>query len=287
MAVHPQLSPDRETIVRLPDAPHKMPPVVFVHGAWHAAWCWDEYFLAYFARHGYPAYAFSFRRHGTSAGSTSLRRCRIADYVADLAAFVQQFPAPPILVGHSMGGLVVQKYLERASVPAAVLLASVPPQGALQATLRTIKRIPWQFIKANLQLRLYPLVETPELTRAAFFSRALPEAALLKYFRLIQDESYLAFLDMLLLSLPRPGRVATPLLVLGAEQDAIFRPHEVRATALSYGTEAVLFPDMAHDMMLEPNWQAVADTIIGWLGRLQQPGSDAAASNSAARNSGD
>lgn len=164
-----------------------------------------------------------------------------------------------------MGGLVVQKYLETAVAPAAVLLASVPPQGALRATLRTVRRIPWQFLKANVQLRLYPLVETPRLRRETFFSPAITGDTLLKYFRFIQDESYLAFLDMVFLNLPKPKRVKTPMLVLGGERDAIFHPSEVHATATAYRTQAVLFSDMAHDMMLEPGWRLVADTIVRWL----------------------
>ncbi len=263
--MHPEAPQERELIIRTPNTPRKVHPIVFVHGAWHGAWCWDEYFLKYFVGQGYQVYALSFRRHGTSTGAKSLRRCRIADYVDDLTALTETLSVQPILVAHSMGGLVVQKYLETVGAPAAVLLASVPPQGALRATLRTARRISWQFLKANLQLRLYPLVETPQLTREAFFSPTITGDTLLKYFRLIQDESYLAFLDMVLLNLPNPKRVKTPLLVLGGERDAIFRPAEVHATATAYGMEAVLFPDVAHDMMLEPSWEAVAETIVDWL----------------------
>ena len=263
--MHPDATLERELVVRTPNTPRKVHPIVFVHGAWHGAWCWDEYFLEYFVGHGYQVYALSFRHHGTSTGPKSLRRSRIADYVGDLAALTETLSVQPILVAHSMGGLVVQKYLERADTPAGVLLASVPPQGAWRATLRTARRIPWQFLKANLQLRLYPLVETPRLTREAFFSPTIADDALLQYFRFIQDESYLAFLDMVLLNLPNPKRVKTPMLVLGGERDAIFRPAEVHATATAYGTQAVLFPGMAHDMMLEPGWHVVADTIVDWL----------------------
>jgi pimeloyl-ACP methyl ester carboxylesterase len=251
----------------MPNATRKAHPVVFVHGAWHGAWCWDEYFLEYFVQHGYQVYAPSLRHHGNSLGATSLRWCRIADYVADLAAVADSLTVPPILVGHSMGGLVVQKYLETAPAAAGVLLASVPPQGAFRATLRTVRRIPWRFLKANLQLRLYPLVETPQLTREAFFSPTIADDTLLKYFRLIQDESYRAFLDMVLFNRPKPKRVTTPMLVLGGARDAIFHPNEIHATAAAYGTQAVLFPNIAHDMMLEPGWQAVADTLIAWLGQ--------------------
>ncbi len=58
-----------------------------------------------------------------------------------------------------------------------------------------------------------------------------------------------------------------PVLVLGAEGDAFFRPAAVRETAEAFGVEAHIFPDMAHAMMLEPRWRLVADTILEWLRR--------------------
>ncbi len=66
-------------------------------------------------------------------------------------------------------------------------------------------------------------------------------------------------------NLPRPNKVRTPLLVLAAANDHVFTVEEEQATALAYNTEAEIFPDMAHDMMLEPNWRQVADKILGWL----------------------
>lgn len=88
---------------------------------------------------------------------------------------------------------------------------------------------------------------------------------LMSYFVQLQDESYRALLDMLVLDLPKPRRVSTPLLVLGGTDDNIFRPYEIVATAKAYRTEAVIFPNMAHDLMLDPGWQTVADRIMGWL----------------------
>jgi len=69
-----------------------------------------------------------------------------------------------------------------------------------------------------------------------------------------------------LFNLPKPQRITTPLLVLGGECDGCFTQEEVHATARAYGTEAEIFPGMGHDMMLEPNWEAVAQRIDGWLG---------------------
>jgi alpha-beta hydrolase superfamily lysophospholipase len=78
----------------------------------------------------------------------------------------------------------------------------------------------------------------------------------------MQDESYLGFWDMLILRLPSPKKVKTPITVLGAEKDTIFSVKEIKSTAKAYSVEAVIFEDMAHDMMLEANWKDVADYII-------------------------
>ena len=239
-------------------------PLLFIHGAWHAAWCWDEHFLDYFASKGYAVHALSLRGHGSSPGRERLRWARVREYVADVAHVAAGLDTLPVVIGHSMGGMVVQKYLEQHSAPAGVLLASVPPTGVLRTTLNIARNHPLKFAQVNLTMSLYPLVFTPELARANFFSPDMPEEQVREYAEQLQDESYLGFLDMLMFSLPRPRLVTAPVLVLGATGDAIFTPREVRATARAYGTEPVFF-DMAHDMMLEAGWQNVADRIIAWL----------------------
>jgi pimeloyl-ACP methyl ester carboxylesterase len=255
-----------EIISRLPATPAHPTPLLFVHGAWHGAWCWQAHFLDYFAQAGYAVHALSLRGHGQSEGRARLRWTRIAECVEDVVQVAGQLSAPPVLIGHSMGGLVVQKYLETQPAPAAVLMASVPPAGALGATLRTARRHPREFIHTNLTWSLWPLVGTPALARETFFSAHLPEAELQAYFPQLQDEGYLAFLDMVAFNRPRPYRVPhIPMLVLGAGQDAVFSPAEVEATARAYHTQAVLFPEMGHDMMLDVGWQAVAGHIAGWL----------------------
>ncbi len=244
-------------------------PILFVHGAWHGAWCWEKNFMPYFAENGYTCYALSLRGHGKSESPERFRFMRISDYVADVAQAVDQISQMPVLIGHSMGGLVVQKYLEENTLPAAVLLASVPAKGVFQTTLRIARRHFLTFLKANLTLSLYPLISTPELTREAFFSTNIPRDTLDSYFSLMQDESYLAFLDMMRFNLVNPEKIATDLLVLGAKEDTIFHPDEIKATAAAYGKKPEIFKGMAHDMMLEPGWQAVADRIIRWLDEKQ------------------
>ncbi len=255
-----------EIISKKPEGTSRKTPILFVHGAWHGAWCWKKHFMPYFAEQGYTSYALSFRGHGNSDAPAHFRMMRISDYVDDVAKVVDQLPEKPVLVGHSMGGLVVQKYLEENTAPAAVLLASVPIKGVLATTLRIAFRHPLIFLRANLTLSLYPLIDQPKLTQEAFFSEDIDPDLLNEYFRLMQDESYLAFLDMMLFKLPNPERVSTELLILGAENDTVFYPNEIEATAAAYGRAPEFFKGMAHDMMLEKGWQEVADRIIGWLG---------------------
>ena len=242
-------------------------PVLFVHGMSHAAWCWAENFLPYFAQHGYVSHALSLRGHGGSEGRERLRWTSLDEYISDVEQVADQMERPPILVGHSMGGMIVQKYLELHEAPAAVLLASAPPRGVLQATLRVALRHPLVFMKANFMMSMHPMVSSPQLVQEALFSADMPEDQVMSYFSRMQDESYRAYLDMMGLSLPRPERVKTPVLVTGAADDRLISPREVEATARAYHTQAVMFPCMAHDMMLEAGWKAVADQMLGWLGR--------------------
>lgn len=105
------------------ESPHPT-PLLFIHGMLHGAWCWNVHFLEYFAQHGFDAYAVNLRGHGDSEGRGTLRWTRIADYVDDVANAARQLPGPPVLIGHSMGGFVIQKYLEDCDAPGGVRLSS-------------------------------------------------------------------------------------------------------------------------------------------------------------------
>jgi pimeloyl-ACP methyl ester carboxylesterase len=253
-----------EVIDRGAPGPSHPVPLLFVHGAWHAAWCWDEHFLGYFADRGYRAMALSFRGHGHSGTSKRLRDLSFADYVDDVVAVARSLPVPPVVIGHSMGGGIVQKYLESHEAPAGVLMCSAPPQGYLRSGLRWIRRHPLHFTKLTITGESLPYVSTPELARERFFSPHTPEALVRRYAARLQEESSRSGLDGLV-QLPRPGRVRAPLLVLGALEDGAVTPAEVRATARAYRTEPVFFPGMGHNLMLEPEWATVARRIDDWL----------------------
>ncbi|MDV6234837.1 alpha/beta hydrolase [Leptospira ellisii] len=240
-------------------------PILFIHGAWHGAWCWKENFVPYFQKAGFDVYSLDLRGHGKSPNQGSFRWNSIRNYADDVREVLGQLPDSTVLVGHSMGGLVVQKILETSPVPKAVLLASVPPHGVFRITLELLLKHPIRFLRVLGTLSLFPIVEDPKLTQELFFSKSLSDDKTFYYASLIQNESFLAFLDMLLFRLPKTDRIKTPLLVLGGEKDRFFPPWEVKRTAKIYGAESEIFPNMGHNLMLDAGWENVADRILRYF----------------------
>lgn len=256
-----------EIIHSAPTHNERRTPLLFVHGAFAAAWCWAEFFLPYFAQRGYVAYAVSLRGHGGSDGFDELSLASLDDYVDDVAQAVRALGCPPVLIGHSMGGLVVQRYLEAAVVPAAVLMASVPPHGLMGSAFALAIKDPGVFGEINLIQHVHPRFANLKSARRALFSEDISDYMVARYFGRMQPESQRAMFDMSWpqLRFGRRNPNGAPVLVLGAKDDAFFPPHEAESTAQAFGSRAEIFPDMAHAMMLETRWQAVADRIIGWL----------------------
>ena len=196
-----------------------MTGILLVHGAWHGPWCWDG-FAQRLAGHGHQVHAVRLRGHDGSPGRIWHR---VRDYVADVGEAAGRFAEPPVLVGHSLGGLVVQKYLEHGPAQGAVLLAPLPRHGMGLPVARLAVRHPAATLQANLTLRLRPLVATPKLVRDLFFTPDTPQELVDDTFGRLQDESWPAVLDTLVVW-PRPRRVRVAVLVMGAQHDGFFTP---------------------------------------------------------------
>ncbi|NML26259.1 alpha/beta hydrolase [Zoogloea dura] len=258
---------DLEVLCRAPSVPSCETPLLFVHGAYTGAWCWDEYFLKYFASKGYSSYAVSLSGHGGSRGGAYLDSFSIADYVDDVAEVVGKLPVAPVLIGHSMGGMVVQKYLEKHSAPAVVLISSVPPQGLLGSAFGLAFSKPGLLGDLNrIMGGGQPQMET---LRHALFHEAIELERLQRYYHLCQPESHRAIWDMSLFDLPFVSRMQLPpMLVMGAQHDVLIPPEQVRMTAQRYGVDSLILPGLGHGMMMESDWQQAADPIVAWLKTL-------------------
>ena len=249
---------DRELIAVLPDDPDlTKPPLLFVHDAWHGAWCWQEHWMAAAAAQGWRTYAVSLRGHGGSDRPDRFEAASLRHYQHDVLQAITQLPSPPVLIGHSMGGAVVQGVLERyRSAPAGVLLASVPPRHGLGVAPALLRHDPKMLAQALSGRRPTPRTST-------FYGPAMDEIAAQRHIERMRDEAWLATQQLVLPR--RVPDVRTPLLVLGAECDRLVSPHAVVRTARTFGTRARIFQGMGHMMMLEPDWKAVLDVTLGWL----------------------
>ncbi len=241
------------------------PPIVLVHGAWHASWCWTEYWTGYLAERGYTSHALDLRGHGRSSGS--LRRASIRDYVNDVRTVTNALDEQPVIVGHSMGGFVAQHYLSRFRARGGVLMASVPNHGVIPATVRIARQHPGAFLRANATLNLGPIVDDRDRAKALLFGPHTQDEYASRFIDQIQDESYLAFIGMMF-SRPKPTQIRDPLFIIGAAQDAIFPSREIRDTAEDYGTTATIFEGIGHDMMLDTRWEEVAASVTDFLDTL-------------------
>jgi non-heme chloroperoxidase len=247
-----------------------MPPLLFLHGAYTAAWCWQERFLPYFAAAGFHSHALSLSGHGASRQRVHLDSYSIDDYVNDVSEVVAGLPVPPVLIGHSMGGFVVQKYLERHTAPAAVLMCAVPPQGLAASAFGMLFNRPGMLIDLNRMMSGKHVAL--ESLREALFAQPVSVDELARYYRKAQPESHRAIWDMTLFNLPHTSRVLanlpagrSSLLVQGAEHDLIIPASLVEMSARSYGVKARIYPGMGHALMLEADWKMPAQDIIDWL----------------------
>ena len=263
-----------ELIHRAPSGCIGGPALLFVHGAYVGAWCWDVYFLRYLADRGHPSSALSLRGHGSSGCDIDYSLLGIDDYVDDVERACDRIEGPLILVGHSMGALVVRRLLGRpgpanARVLGGVLMAPVPSTGLTPMVWGLAFRSP-RLLAETHQVQLGH-AGYPELThiRRALFSAGAKEAPIRDYFRRMQREAQRALFEMSMLHLlVQPPVPKAPLLVLGAADDGFFVRESIAATAHGLAAPCEFFPDMAHAMLLEPGWREVADRIVAWTEHL-------------------
>jgi pimeloyl-ACP methyl ester carboxylesterase len=137
--------------------------------------------------------------------------------------------------------------------------------GFLPALLRLLERHPALLFRVLSRANPYGLIETPALARHFLLWPDISPETLAALHGRMQQESFRMLFDITLLDLPAPQRIRAPVLVLGGGNDRLFPVPEFEATARAYSSRAVIFDNMAHGLMLEPGWEAVADALAAWL----------------------
>jgi non-heme chloroperoxidase len=239
-----------------------------VHGGYADAWCWEPFFLPWFASQGWPAHALSLRGHGTSAGADTLFIAGLDDYVADVEHVASQLDAAPVLVGHSMGAAVLERMMATRPVRGAALIAPVPPTGLLPVAARLAATRP-DYMSHMLGLDPTRLSQNIlEALRPFYFSPDVDPVILRQAIAHLNRESPRALFDLSMRLHWVEPQATSPVFVLGATGDQIAIPSDVEATARHHGVRATILPGMGHMLMLEPQWRGAATAIAGWLRAL-------------------
>ena len=263
-----QAAPRLELLKALPGEPSTRPPLLFLHGAFSGAWVWAEHFLPFFAGKGFDAYALSFRGHGRSAGRQDLSRFSLNDFVDDVRETMSALERPPVLIGHSMGGMVAQRCLGREKLAGLVLMSSVPPAGGLGPNTRLALRDPELLLEfLNLASFAGRRTAAPRI-RKMLLSDDLPPHQMDAYLARMQPESQRALSDLQVPSVwAGAGLYGVPTLVTGRAGDSLIPRAVLSETAWFHGAELQVLPGDAHATMLEGRWQESADVIADWLER--------------------
>lgn len=254
------------------------PPLLFVHGAYCDAWCWEVHILPWFAAAGYPAYALSLRGHGKSPGREDLGSLHLEDYMDDIRQVVAGLPARPVLIGHSMGATLVERLVAAETFPGAALVCPVPASGLLPVLTRLWWGRPDFFWHAQkLHRGAIDPVAMSTLREFYFTTNASPEI-LAGAMRHLSPESPRAVMELAWRGMsPRPPAHDTPMCVITAGADALFTPDEAQATAARHGIEAIVLEGLPHMLMLEPGWEQLALALRDWISGSTRTAATAAA----------
>ncbi len=244
------------------------PPLLFVHGAFCGAWIWAEHFLPFFAERGWRALAVSLRGHGRSAGRRRLDGFGIGDYVADVAEAAAGLDPPPVVVGHSMGAVVAQRFAQTHRISGLALMSPASLLGLGGSFLHMSLRSPG-LIQALARVQSGAIdAADGEAIRRGLFSRDFPLERALRYISLFQRESLRANFELMFPQtfwLPAPPR--RPALVIGGADDRFVPVADLALTAMVWRAESRVLQVIPPAAMLASSWPRAADGLADWLAR--------------------
>jgi len=254
-----------ERIAYIPKNRRYQTPIVFQHGMWHGAWCWDLW-QSLFATWGWENYAHSLPGHANSHLQRNLPCCTLDYYLGFLKAEIDRFPEKPILIGHSMGGALTQWFLKYVGdLAAAILVAPWPShQTITPASLLRIGRLDlWGTLLAFWTWKA-EYCRNPQRATNFLISEGsvyTPE----ELYDQLSAESIIVLFQHNPPWWSPADKVTTPMLWLAGELDAAIRVEEEQQSAAHYGADFQVIEKAGHNVMMAHNYRETAQLIHDWL----------------------
>jgi pimeloyl-ACP methyl ester carboxylesterase len=243
-----------------------------VHGAFCAGWAFDA-FRKPFEAAGHSVVAPDLPGHGVGLDGGAVVGQSMSDYAAALRRVIETQAEPPIVIGHSLGGLVAQMAATRSRVAGLILLAPSAPWGVSGSTAEeAISAVSLYALGPYWALaidpdypaaRRYLFDRLPRAARRAAFARLVPESGRALW------ETLNWWLDPFATTSVPLDAVRAPVLAMVGADDAIHPPATVRATARRIRGETLEFPGMSHWLVGEPGWEDVAGACLDWIDGLE------------------
>jgi alpha-beta hydrolase superfamily lysophospholipase len=261
---------------------------MLIHGAWLSSGSWDT-FATYFRDRGFDVSAPEWpRKEGDVAAlrdsADDIKGLGITEIADHYASAIEKLGEPPVLVGHSFGGLIVELLLDRGLSRAGVAMSPAPPKGILVLPFSSLKAAApalahpskWHgVVPLTLEEFTYGFVNTfsPEDAKAAYETYAVPETGQILY-----EAGFANF------HLHPPTEVhfksgeRAPLLIVGADKDntvpaSLSHKQYKKYEKSDARTDYVEFAGRPHLMMAAEGWEEIASAIDAWLVDVLKPAS--------------
>ena len=224
-------------------------PIVLIHGLWCTAAVWRKC-MGYFAHLGWSCVALNLRGHASPG--VDVARVAFADYLSDVRQVIAACEAPPVVLGHDLGGLLaLQRDLP--AIRAVVALAPLVPGLIATTSNAALSRLAARIA----MLRSRPLPAPRGRIGADYFAGNVPGGTTM--------DSALATRELTRNDFRASLINGVPTLIVAAEGDRFSPPDDAQRLATHVGATFRLVGGSTHAMPWEPGWEQRVAEIHRWL----------------------
>ncbi|SNC66014.1 Lysophospholipase, alpha-beta hydrolase superfamily [Marinobacter sp. es.048] len=237
--------------------------LLLVPGAMTGKWIWEGNYADAFEAAGYNVRTMSFRGH--DASFKERLGMRFEDYVDDCVSAIQQCPEAPLVLGHSLGGLISLHAAARTPVDSIALLSPAPVQGILRSMVTLALSSPTSLVKFGAALtdaRVTRLGSPPN----GIYSESCDDTKTSLITEQLRSESIPVLLSLLNPpKLPPLAIDSSRILFIGATGDRIIPPVEVEKSARILNSPCRIYTGLCHTYQAEKDITPVIEDLLAFF----------------------